>query len=161
MQFTVHYDDVVLRNAVNTFVKRRIVEGLGRLGVAAVVMTAMIWVYLLWQGDRSWVVGAIGAVLLLFMLIFGASWRWRHVEMRRKLVAIPSRQAVVTLSDDGITVNSEAGATTLPWTTFNELWRLERCWLLFLEPNNFVTLPTDDVPQEALDTIEARISGTV
>ena len=47
---------------------------------------------------------------------------------------------------------------TLPWTTFTELWRLERCWLLFLEPNNFVTLPIDGVPQDALDFIEQRVA---
>ena len=29
MQFTVHYDEAVVRSAVNTFVKRRIAEGMG------------------------------------------------------------------------------------------------------------------------------------
>ncbi|MGI9479891.1 MAG: YcxB family protein [Hyphomicrobiaceae bacterium] len=158
MQFTVHYDEAVVRSAVNTFVKRRIAEGMGRGGLMAAVVTLAVWVYLLWQGDRSWFVGAIGAILMVFVLIFARLWRWRHVEMRRKLAAIPSRQTVVTLSEDGIAFDSEAGAMTLPWTTFTELWRLERCWLLFLEPNNFVTLPIDGVPQDALDFIEQRVA---
>lgn len=80
--------------------------------------------------------------------------------MRNKLAALPSKQAAVTLTGERIEIETEAGATSLPWTTFSELWKLERCWLLFLAHNNFITLPTDDVTSGTLETIEARLPKT-
>ena len=121
------------------------------------VLTTAGFVYLLWQGDRSWLVGVIGTVLVMILGIFILLWQWRHIEMRRKLAAIPGRQGVITLSDEGLTVETEAGGTTLPWTSFTELWRLESCWLLFLAPNNFITLPTDGVPDEALSQLDSHL----
>lgn len=160
MEFTVHYDDRVIRNAVNTFVKLRLLEGMGQLGLFALVLTAAGLAYLLWQGDRSWLVGVIGTVLAVFVGVFVLLWQWRHAEMRRKLATIPSRQGRVTLNEDGLTVDTEAGGTSLPWTSFTEVWRLERCWLLFLAPNNFITLPTDGVPEEALTVLDAHLPQT-
>jgi hypothetical protein len=157
VQFTIQYDEAVMRSAVNTFMKRRLSSGLGALGVLAVAVTIVALVFLLWDGDRSWVVGAVGTVLLLFVAIFGSIWRWRHVDMQDKIAAIPSKQAVVTLANESMSIETEAGATSLPWTTFTELWQLERSWLLFLAPNNFITLPTDGVSVAALDYLEGRL----
>jgi len=158
MQFTIQYDDRVVRGAINTFVKRRVVDGMGWPGLLAFVVTTAALAYLLWQGDRTWVVGVIGAVLGFTVLLVVVLWQWRHLEMRRRLAAIPNRQGVVTASEDSITIATDAGAATLPWSSFSEFWKLERCWLLFLAPNNFVTLPTDGVPQDALNYIEERLS---
>ncbi len=149
-----------MRGAVHTFMKRRLLSGVGVLGMLAIAVTIATLASLLWQGDRSWVVGAIGAVLFLFVAVFGSIWRCRHVEMRNKLAALPSKQAAVTSTGERIEIETEAGATSLPWTTFSELWKLERCWLLFLAHNNFITLPTDDVTSGTLETIEARLPKT-
>ena len=157
MEFTVHYDDRVVRDAVNTFVKLRLLEGIGQLGLFALVLTTAGFVYLLWQGDRSWLVGVIGTVLVMILGIFILLWQWRHREMRRKLAAIPGRKGVITIGDEGLSVDTEAGGTTLPWASFTELWRLERCWLLFLAPNNFITVPTDGVPDAALAHLDAHL----
>ena len=137
--------------------KRRLLSGFGVLGMLAIAVTIVALASLLWEGDRSWVVGAVGAVLILFVAIFGSIWRWRHVEMQNKLAAIPNKQGTVALTDESIAIETKAGAMSLPWTTFSELWKLEHCWLLFLVHNNFITLPTDGVAAEALETIEARL----
>ena len=157
VRFTIQYDETVMRGAVNTFMKRRLLSGIGVLGMLAIAVTVATLASLLWQGDRSWVVGAIGTVLVLFVAVFGSIWRWRRVEMRAKLAAIPSKQAIVTLTDASIAIETEAGGTSLPWTTFTELWKLERCWLLFLAHNSFVTLPTDGVAGDILELIESRL----
>ncbi len=142
MEFTVYYDEQTMRNAVNTFIQRRIMGGLGKLGILALFMSCAALMFLLWEGDRSWVVGAVGAGLLLLVLIFVTLWQWRHAEMRRKLTAIPSRKGSVTLTNDSISIATEAGTTSLPWTTFSELWKLDDCWLLFLAPNSWIPLKT-------------------
>lgn len=160
LQFTIRYDEAVMRSAVDTFMWRRLKSGIGALGAAAVLVTVAALVLLLLQGDRSWVVGVIGAALALFVSVFAAIWRWRHAEMRAKLDAIPSRQATVTLNDDSLTISSEAGSASLPFVTFTEVWKLERSWLLFLAPNNFVTLPTDGIATEVLQALEARLPAT-
>ena len=71
VRFTIRYDEAVMRGAVHTFMKRRLLSGVGVLGMLAIAVTIAALASLLWQGDRSWVVGAIGAVLFLFVAVFG------------------------------------------------------------------------------------------
>lgn len=160
MQFTINYNERILHGAVNTFFKRRLVQGMGWSGLLAFGLCAGILIYLVLRGDRSWLAGVIGAVLLLFVTGFFALWLVHHHNMRAKLKAIPSRQARVSLDDRIITFSAESGVTTLPWTGFTEVWKLPDCWLLFLAENNFVTVPLKDVPQEALDFIERHLPVT-
>ncbi len=157
MQFSIHYDEPVLRKAVGVFFKRRLLHGMGWTGMMAFAVCVIMLTYLLTQGDRSWFVGVIGAVLIIFIAVFFTLWRMHMSQMRAKLSAIPSRRAEVTLAPDAITIDSEAGAATLPWQGFYEVWKLPEFWLLFLAPNNFVTLPTRNVPREAFDYIEEQL----
>jgi uncharacterized membrane protein YqjE len=157
MQFTIHYDEAVLRRAVDTFFRRRFVQGMGLLGLAAFALCTAVVVTLLVRGDRSWFVGVMGAVLVLFVGGFLALWRMHRAQMSRKLEAIPSRRAEVALDAETITVRAESGSTSLPWSSFSEVWKLPDCWLLFLAPNSHITLPLRGVPQEALDFIDAHL----
>ncbi len=151
MEFTIRYDEEILRHAVNTFMKRRLGEGLGWLGLVAVAMVCVSMAVLLWLGDRSWAVGAIGITLLVFVIVIVAIWIWRRQEMRAKLAAIPNRSGVVMVNDDTLSIALHSATTTMPWSSITEVWKLKDCWLLFLAPNNFVTLPTAGVPAEALE----------
>lgn len=157
MDFTIQYDEQVLRQAVATFVHRRVMRGMGASGLFALVFTFAALVYLNLQGDYSWVSWLLGAVLTLFVLVVIMAWRWRLADVLRKLAAIPSRQAKVLLSAEGIVVSVESGASDLSWSSFTEVWKLPDVWLLFLAPNNFITLPTKDVPPQALDFISAHL----
>ena len=157
MQFTIHYDEPVLRRAVDTFFRRRFVQGMGLPGLAAFVLCAVIVVGLLLRGDRSWFTGVMSAVLIIFVAGFLALWRMHRSQMIQKLAAIPSRQAEVVLDGEAITVSAESGSTSLPWKGFTEVWKLPDCWLLFLAPNSHITLPLRGVPQEALAFIDTHL----
>jgi hypothetical protein len=157
MQFTIHYDEAVLRRAVDTFFRRRFVQGMGFPGLAAFALCCAIVLTLLLRGDRSWLVGVMGAVLVVFVGGFLALWGMHRAQMSRKLAAIHSRQAEVVLDAETITVRAESGSTSLPWNGFTEVWKLPDCWLLFLAPNSHITLPLRGVPQEALDFIDAHL----
>lgn len=140
--------------------KRRGFEAFGRLGLVAVVVTVFSLAFLIWEGDYSWITGFLGAGLLFIAMTFGVVWQLHRKAMREKLAANPSRQAVVTLTDTDIKISSEAGASTLPWATFCEVWRFDDFWLLFLASNNFITIPTEGVPEEALELISKRLPQT-
>lgn len=146
-----------MRKAVNTFFWRRFVSGMGWSGLLAFVITAAVFFWLLARGERSWTVVAIGVVLLVFTVLFPVLWWTQHAAMRKKLEALPSRKAEISLDSESITIASEAGSARLSWQGFEEVWKYQDFWLLFLAPNNFVTLTVDGVPQEALDAIEARL----
>jgi hypothetical protein len=155
--FDIVYDEASLKRAVDTFVIRRLKTGFGWLGMLAVVITVAAVAQLLWQGDRSWLVGAIAAGLLFFALLITLLWQWRLKDVRAKLAAINDGKAHVTLTDKDFMISTVAGGTTLPWAVFTDLWKLESCWLLFLAPNNFVTLPIAGVSPQALEFIDGKI----
>lgn len=161
MQFTVRYRDEVARHAVNTFFKRRLLIGFGRLGLIAIAVSVLALGFLLLRGDRSWFVGLLGAVLLFGAALLAAVWRWRHHEMRRKLAAIPSRKGVVTLEDSTISIATEAGTVSLPWDRFTEVWKLKDCWLLFVAPNDFLTLPVENIPADVLSFLVRKLPSGV
>lgn len=160
MKFTIHYDEAVLDRAARHFIWKRVIRGFGASGLLALVICLGALGYLLWQGESLWVVGIICAVLAFLGLGIILLWRMRLADMRRKLSAIPSRQAQVELSDDAITIATETSSTSLSWTGFEDLWQLDDFWLLFLAQNNFVTIPTWDVPNEALDFIAAKVPAS-
>lgn len=157
MEFNIRYDEYVLNAAVWTFMKRRGFEAFGWLGLAAILLAIVAFIFLIWQGDHSWITGFIGAALLFIVMIFGVVWQQHRQVLRGKLAAIPSRQATVKLTESDISFISEAGTSTLPWSSFTEVWKLDTFWLLFVATNNYVTIPTDGVPSEALKYISERL----
>ena len=159
LEFTIHYDEPVLRQAVATFVQRRVMRGMGPSGLLALGITFTALIYLHWQEGSSWLTWMLGGLLLVFAIIVFGAWRLRLAQVLRKLAAIPSRRANVRLKKDSIIIAAESGTVDLPWSGFTELWTEKDFWLLFLAPNNFITIPTRDVPQEALDFIAAHLNA--
>lgn len=160
MDFVIHYDEKVLDRAANIFIWRRLIRGFGASGLLALILCLGAVGYLLWHGSSPWIVGIISGMLVFFALALFSLWWLRRADLRRKLAAIPSRQAQVQLTDETVTIASESGSTTLPWSGFEELWQLDDFWMLFLAQNNFVTIPTCDVPREALEFIAAKIPAS-
>lgn len=157
MEFDIVYDDDVQRHAVSTFVRHRLVRGFGCLGIMVILLLVGIAGYRLWLGDTTWLTGALVTFLLLLAIFFSTIWLMHRRLMRQKLHAIPSRRGRVRLDDAAITITTESATVSLSWDGFTEWWRLPRCWLLFVAPNNFVTLPLDGVGEEAKAAVAARL----
>jgi hypothetical protein len=56
-----------------------------------------------------------------------------------------------------MTISSELGSSALPWTRFVDVWKMREFWMLFLAPNQFITLPVANLSEEALAFLRARL----
>lgn len=150
-----HYSESLLRAAVFAFWRRSV--GVGFLVALGVVFAA--WVFLLWQGDRSWVVGLLGAVLgfggVFVVLVY-------FVHLRRaiaKFRAMGAPTATWSMDDASFTLASGLGSTTLAWSSIVEVWRFPEFWLAFFSRAQFVTLPVAGLPEDVKAFILDRVAA--
>jgi hypothetical protein len=150
------------------------------------VMKAAVWKYVLRTAflEHTWysvlaIFGVLGCALLLFVLhdlTFGAGLfaglvasiallfvytGWAHWQgMRAKLRRMKEPKATFRLSDDDVSIEADSGSSRLPWTTIKDIWRFDRVWLLMLASNQFVTLPLQGAPSDALAFLNSKIAPT-
>jgi hypothetical protein len=65
----------------------------------------------------------------------------------------------LVLTDEGFTISSSAGASTMRWSAITEIWERPKFWLLFLSPAQFITLPTSDMPRESLEMVRSKVAA--
>jgi hypothetical protein len=155
----VRYTDALVREAVRGFFWRRIrssLDGTVRIALALVLGT-LFWA--LWQGDRSWFVGALGTTLILVAGVLIAAYRARQRDSLERYAAMRDPSAKFVFGDDALTVSSELGSSTMPWSAVTEIWEFPRFWLILFSRANFITLPTQTVSAETLAFLRSRVGG--
>jgi len=155
-EIKLRYSEPLLREVVRVFVIRTITRGFGWRFFIVYSSLAVNVAYLVFHGDRSWVVGALAATLLFvgifFLVIYLAHYRntiGRFREMR-----VP--EASFSYTEEQFTVASELGSATLPWSSIVEVWRYPRFWLILFSRSQFSTLPLDCLDAEAQAFITRR-----
>ena len=154
--FTVRYTEALVTAAVRAFVWRRVIVGFGWSGLIALVLFAMGTAADINSGDRSWVLGVFVAVPALLLIVLFTLWIAHYRSSLRKLRAMKTPQAQWTLASETWTVAADTGSATMPWSSITEIWMLPGFWMLFTGTPQFVTLPTQEVPQAALDFIHQK-----
>ena len=150
-----HYSEVLIRRAVNAFWWR--VVG-WRFLVAELVVLAS-FVFLLRSGDRSWLVGVIGAVLALGALFVVAIYVVHYRSSVGRFRRMRTPEATFEPAADGFRVASDAGLAVIPWGQVRELWRFQDFWLVLLSPAQFMTLPTADLDEGVRSLLIEKIKG--
>ncbi|QTN21533.1 YcxB family protein [Rhizobacter sp. AJA081-3] len=154
-QATLVFTESLIREAVIAFWRRSVGPGFG----VAVLAVAAGLVYFLWQGVSTWLVGAL-ATVLLFAVLFATALYFVHYRAAiAKLRSMPSKQATLVAEDSHFSVTSELGSSMLPWSSVQELWRFENCWLLLFSKAQFITLPLACIPQEMQQFIASHVEA--
>jgi len=154
-QTTLIYSEPLLRKAVSAFWRRTV--GLNFL--LGLLFTASSLAVLIWCGNRSWLVGVVGAILFLAIaLALLVYFAHRHNALA-KFRAMDAQTASLTIDDTSLTMTSGLGSTTLPWSAVKEIWLYPSFWLLLFSKGQFVTLPLASVPTEMRTSIIGRVSA--
>jgi hypothetical protein len=156
-EFVARYSEEIGRAAVQRFLLRRLWELLDFKFCAALLILIAYLGWLLWTGNRSWWVGLVAALIVLFpaVLLGAYAAHWRNTVGRIRQMQAP--MARFTLSETDIAVASELGSATIPWSLVVEIWEYPELWLLLLSKSYFVTLPTEGVPVAALEFLRAKV----
>jgi hypothetical protein len=139
---TLRYTERLVAQAVRAFWRKTI--GSGLLVGIALMIAFLVW--LLIDGDRSWVVGLTGAVVLLGIVMPVAVYLVHYRNSMGKFREMSEPVAEFVADEETFTLSSDRGTTSLKWNAVTEVWRFESLWLLLFSKAQFVTLPLEDVP---------------
>lgn len=154
--FRVRYNEAMLRAAVRAFV-------LHRLGGKTLLLTfsaagVLYCGYLIGFGKDRLFTAFVTVTFICLLLWIAFLWRAHLRNTLGKFRFVKTSESTFTLTADDLSVLADSGvAVTLPWSYFNEIWDCKDCWLLLLTPNDFMTLPTHGVSNEALKFIRSKI----
>jgi hypothetical protein len=142
-QAHVVYDRDVIAEAARRFALRSIRwDGFAVFGILLGALA-----YLIASGDRSWIVGAVAAVVLL-MAIFGVALY--VVPYRRSLSRferMSSKTADLSFTESGLRMSSDLGQQEFRWQLVDRVWTYPRVWLLFVG-GTYMTLPPGSLGDE-------------
>jgi hypothetical protein len=153
---TLTYSEPLLRRAVFVFWRRTLGAGI----FVAIALVAICLAILIAQGVLSWVVGAAGAVLAMAaaLPITGYVVHYRNTISKFREMGEP--EATFRADESTFTVSSGIGTSTLPWSTFKEIWQFRDFWILLFSKAQFSTLPTSGLSSEMQAFILCHVRAT-
>lgn len=151
LQARVRYTEPMVRRAVRVFVWRSVLRLAGLWAVAVLLLGFSAGLGLYYNQPYGVAFGCAG--LLMPVVFVAAVWRAHFRNTVGRFRTLDPPEAEITVDDTGLSVRSSQGQATLPWSGFTAVWRLPDCWLLFLAPNHFMTLPLADLPAGMLDAL--------
>jgi len=153
---TLRYTEQLVAQAVRLYWRKTV--GFGLLGAVALMIAFLTWRLI--DGDRTWVVGLVAAVVLLGVLMPVAVYVVHYRNSMGKFREMSQPSAELVAEQDTITISSDRGSTSLKWELVKEVWRFDTVWLLLFSKAQFVTLPLDDLPGPMQDFILERVRAT-
>lgn len=155
MQYEIEltYSEPLIRYAVLRFWWRVV----GVRFLVALVLLIISLSALVRNGDTSWVVGSLGAVLTLAFTFIVALYFVHYRNSIRKFRVMGKPQATLVASEASLFISSGAGSTTLPWSSVAAVWQFTSCWLLLFSKAHFATLPLATIGPEARAFILERV----
>lgn len=143
------------KRAVGTFAWRRAVLQNKLFWLVTVAMWAAFGT-LVATGERSWILGLVGAAAFGPLVFLAAVWRAHFANTVGRFRAMATPEARFTLDDDNLTVAAEGTSSAMPWSAIKEVWERPDAWMVFLAPNQFFLLPLDGAPPDALGFFRAK-----
>lgn len=150
---TLTFSESLVRQAVLRFWLRSV--GLGFFVALAVAIFCLA--FLVAQGDRSWVVGGMGAVILIGIAIAIGIYFSHYRNSIRKFRGMESPTATVVVDDATLTLASGVATSTIGWSAVKEVWKFQGFWLLLFSKAQFATLPLTSISPEMQDFILRRV----
>jgi hypothetical protein len=151
----IHFSEALVRRAVRTFWWRRT----GWSYVLVLILLLVWFCFSVWNGDRSWAVGASGTIVVLGAILAATVY---VTHLRRSLGVFRKMQtpeAILEFDEDRMRVSSDLGTSELKWGMITEVWCLPEFWLLFVSQGQFITLPIADIGADAREYILAKVES--
>jgi hypothetical protein len=152
------YSEPLIRRTIKSYWWRQI----GPVFLFITVAFMVFLIYLLLKGDRSWLVGLIGAVIFMAVSTMIATYVVHLKRSLTKLRNMDSPEAILELRDTHFRISSCMGSIEVCWLLIKEIWRFEDAWLIFFSSNEMMTLPIKNFNKDDIDFIisKAKQTGT-
>ena len=150
---TLRYTEDIVARAVFEFWRRSI--GIG-IGVAIAIMIGLL-IWRVTDGDRSWFVGLLAAIVLLGILLPLMVYVVHYRNSMSKFRDMAEPIAEFVADEDEFTMSSSRGTTTLKWGAVTEVWCFESLRLLLFSKAQFVTLPLEGLSEQMRSFVLERV----
>lgn len=144
----------LIKSAIRSYWWRQV----GPLFLLVTVFMAGYLIYLVLQGDRSWLVGLAGAVVCMAVTIMLALYVVHLKRCLSKLGMMDKPEATLQLEENRFRVSSSAGSSEIDWSLIVQVWCFDEVWLLFFSAGEFMTLPTKHIGPESKVYILSKFS---
>ncbi len=74
-----------------------------------------------------------------------------------KFIQMEKPTAEFSFTDDYIGIESDMGKSELSWKLVEKVWQYPSVWLVFLEKQSYITLPTESIDEELKQFITLKI----
>ncbi len=156
-QVTFELDDGLYRRALNRFWLRA--YGIRQIVWAGVVGPALIG--LSFTAMRPVALAVCWSLYAVLVVVSLASYFKYVRNAMRAQSKFENHSVTYRFSNRGVSVSSELGSTELKWRAFEKLWKRSDLWFLFLDKNQFLVLPADQLDEDLRAFIErcVRLTG--
>ncbi|HPF58702.1 MAG TPA: YcxB family protein [Candidatus Competibacteraceae bacterium] len=158
-EFEITYSEPQVRRAVRAFygfILKRELDWKLYLALGLVI-TGLI---LRSRGDRiGWFEWSLCGVLVSGTLFFFMMYRVHLQQSLERLYQMQTRIVRFHAQDDSLTVASDLGSSTVPWSTFTSMLDRPDCLILGVRKTAMIMIPKPEVDTAALDFIRTRVAG--
>ncbi len=154
MKFAIRYDHALMRGVIGDYIKAQYSRQM--LGVAVIAVLGFGLSFLM---EGVWLRAMWLAVLVFLPLMGVLAYAMRVRQSLRILGMLDDGRVEFTLDDEGVTTESALGRSLLKWNAFSELMDTPQAQLLLYTNSQFITLPKDQTPGEAIAEIEGRLAS--
>lgn len=147
-----HTFDIDLTSDHATAALRRfLLRRLGRIGLIAIAMMTGCLAYSIATQDFGFATSILVALILLLTGAYLRAYFVRKKQFEEQLARLNGKPITYTLSDAEWSIASNFGTASYKWEMIIELWIDPDLVFLFYNHEAYVTLPTDQIPSEALE----------
>lgn len=151
-EFEVRYSQAQIRRATWAYVRKTLGKAMKWSGWLAFGGLLGVWCWLLIDGVTSVMVWVIPGFIVTV-------WQVHISHSLDTLSRMKRPVARVVADDEGLSVTTDLGSSTMPWTTFTEWIDVPDAIYLKAGKRAMVSLPIDGVDARALQLIRERIAA--
>ena len=158
------FDVRVSQRDADTALRRFIFRGAGWGTLVAAILCLAYVAYDFSDGALGYLGIGIIALLLILILVYVAAFVTRKKQMTELLRKIGDAPVSYQLDDVEIATKSPMGSSTLKWEMIKKLWIDPDLTLVFYARNGYTTIPTQQIPADALDFLVSqveRVGGSI
>ena len=151
-QFTVQFNEEHIKYACSKYFIRFV----GIIFPIVCLLVACSSVFLMISGKGDLLAGIFLAISVIgFGIIIAAYFQNRNYRLSQ--LHKTGKSVSYEFSEDFFKAKSEMGSTEMKWNSFKSLWVFQKVWLLIFEKNGYLTLPPDQISNEAKEFLKQKI----
>ena len=158
-EFEVRYSEALIRRTTWTYFRMSVGRALKWSGWLMLTGLLAVWCWLLIDrvtGVMVWMIPAVIGTAALFLV---TAWKVHIDHSLERLSRMKSPVVRVVADDENLSMSSDFGSSTTPWTAFTEWMDGPEAIYLKAGRGSLINLPIDGVDARALQFIRDRISA--